>query len=239
VAPRTHRSSCSRAPVALLSLNPSLRTNEAALGAAFADERRRARYGEGDSTGWRLSRKWARTKDAGYAYWGRRLRDLREEVYPDRDEASGPETLARQILLVQFFPYASYKARAVRRVGSLPSQQYGFHLERRAIGEHRLIVILRSGRRRARRSACAACAAATAPAGPVHPQAEASDRRRFRAYHGQPSSVGDRSGVAITFGDGVRGVTEPGAKRAGRHGFCEQLANQTPAQARGRLPRRA
>ena len=56
------------APVVLLSLHPSLRTNEAALGAAFADERRRARYGESDSTGWWLSRKWARTKDVGYAY---------------------------------------------------------------------------------------------------------------------------------------------------------------------------
>lgn len=55
------------APVVLLPLNPSLRTNEAALGAAFRDERR-ARYGEGDSTGWWLSRKWARAKDAGYAY---------------------------------------------------------------------------------------------------------------------------------------------------------------------------
>lgn len=55
----THRSS--------FSLNPSLGTNEAALGAAFADERRHARYGEGDSTGWWLSRKWARTKDAGNA----------------------------------------------------------------------------------------------------------------------------------------------------------------------------
>lgn len=61
---------------------------------------------------------------------------------PDRDEASGLEALARQLLLVEFFPYASNDARAVRRIRSLPSQQYGFHLVRRAVDERRLIVIL-------------------------------------------------------------------------------------------------
>ena len=129
------------APVVLLSLIPSLLTNEAELGAPFADERRRALHGEGDSTGWWLSRKWATTKD-GHAYWASRLRDLREEVYPDRDEASGLEALARQLLLVEFFPYPSNDANAVRRIKSLPSQQYGFHLVRRAVAERRLIVIL-------------------------------------------------------------------------------------------------
>lgn len=68
------------------------------------------------------------------------------------------------------------------------------------------------GRQRARRSACAGCAAATAPAGPVHPQAEASDRRRLRAYRGPPSSVGDRPGCSYNVRRRVHRVTEAGAK---------------------------
>src|SRR5690349_4551556 len=64
------------APVVLLSLNPSGKTDDFALGLNGVDERRRAMCFADDAVGWWLSRTWEAS--GGYRYWQKRLQALRE-----------------------------------------------------------------------------------------------------------------------------------------------------------------
>ena len=94
----------------------------------------------------------------------------------------------------------------------------GFHLVRRAIDEHRLIVILRSetlwpvGIKELGDPHVQVVPPLQRRPGPVHPQAEASDRRRLRAYRGPPRRSATGLGVAITFGDGSAASLSPAQK---------------------------
>jgi hypothetical protein len=72
----------------------------------------------------------------GGAWWSQRLRPLIEEV--------GLETVARDILCVEFFPYHSHKYSQAPR---LPSQDYTLSLVQAAIDRNAVVVMLRSVRR--------------------------------------------------------------------------------------------
>jgi hypothetical protein len=79
----------------------------------------------------------------GRRWWERKLKHLFRDLGPDQDVARSK--LARSMLAVEFFPYASHRYR--HRGLSLPSQQYSFGLVRNAIKRGAVIILTRGQRR--------------------------------------------------------------------------------------------
>src|SRR4029079_17937177 len=111
----------SDAAVVLLTLNPGGRTESESYGAAFLEQCRKEMLFLSDVPFGALNPAHAATP--GYQYWDARLRRLREEV--------GRSVLLQQLLCVQSFPYQSHEYRELPEY--LPSQEFGFHLVRRAL----------------------------------------------------------------------------------------------------------
>ncbi len=70
----------------------------------------------------------------GAQWWRKRLRRL--------IEAYGADSVARSILCVEYFPYHSKEYG--RRVPSVPSQQYSFHLVASALWRGALVIVMRA-----------------------------------------------------------------------------------------------
>lgn len=79
----------------------------------------------------------------GHAWWRKRLGRLIAQC--DIDEASALHVASQNILCVEYFPYHS--TRCGRLLPFLKSQEYGFHLVRRAIRRGAVIVIMRAKER--------------------------------------------------------------------------------------------
>ena len=82
-----------------------------------------------------LDSRW--TEHAAYQYWTRRLRPLIDAV--------GIDTVARKLMVIQYFPYQSRKYRPLPE--PLPSQEYTFGLVRQACEQRKLMVVMRGERR--------------------------------------------------------------------------------------------
>lgn len=123
------------APVVLLSLNPGLSKEDAAIhaGSPFA-KRLRANHAheESDFPFYLLH---PEVEGPGRRWWDRRLRRVLE-IAPRN-------VVARRLLCIEYFPYHSVRFGARLMV---PSQEYGFHLAREAIRRRAVIIVMRSRR---------------------------------------------------------------------------------------------
>lgn len=71
---------------------------------------------------------------SGYVYWAPYLRELIVDV--------GREKVAKQLFIVEYFPYAS-RAYGFGTRTVIPSQRYSFHLVREAIKRQAIIILMR------------------------------------------------------------------------------------------------
>lgn len=72
-----------------------------------------------------------------YDWWVKKLKPLIDKA--------GAETVANKICCIELFPYHSKKYKQLK--GNIRSQEYGFHLVRKAIERNALIVIMRAKKR--------------------------------------------------------------------------------------------
>jgi hypothetical protein len=128
--PAPHQGDPDSAQVWLLMTNPGGRTNDFEVGPEFVRERRRSLTFESDFPVFSLDSRW--TTHAAYRYWTRRLRHLIKAV--------GIDTVAHQLMIVQYFPYQSREYRPLPE--PLPSQRFTFGIVRRACEQGQLMVVL-------------------------------------------------------------------------------------------------
>ncbi len=74
-------------------------------------------------------------KYEGYKWWKKKLKSL-------IDDGISIDTLRKKIMCIQYFPYHSIKYRHTQQL--LPSQEYSFHLVKKAIRLKKKIVLMRS-----------------------------------------------------------------------------------------------
>lgn len=122
------------APVVILNLNPGWSSDDAAAHAhpIFAAMTRRSLRHE--LAPYPFLHLQPKSYTPGSKWWNQRTRELASDV--------GFEPTARLIACIQYFPYHSpeYSPSTPR----LPSQEYNFHLVRKAIQQKAEIVVLRS-----------------------------------------------------------------------------------------------
>ncbi len=124
------------APVVLLNLNPgfSAKDSESHSNSTFAAVlRENLLHAELDYPFYLLN---PELPGLGYWWWERKLRRLIRDC--------GQETVARNLLCVEYFPYHSrrYQHHKLR----VPSQEYSFSLVRAAIARGSLVVLMRAKR---------------------------------------------------------------------------------------------
>lgn len=71
----------------------------------------------------------------GYSWWTKKLKPLIDR--------SSQKTVANNILCVEYFPYHSRKAANFHKYTRIPSQEYSFHLVKKAINRGALIILMR------------------------------------------------------------------------------------------------
>ena len=125
------------APVILLNLNPGFDNREVPLHSSnpvFIDlSRRNLSHGVSDYPFYLLHPQ--ASASLGQSWWKTKLREPILQV--------GLETVARNLLCVEFFPYHSKRFAGARL--KVPSQHYGFDLVRTAIARGALVVVMRGG----------------------------------------------------------------------------------------------
>jgi hypothetical protein len=126
------------APVVLLNLNPGFDNREVPLHSSdpvFIDlSRKNLSHGVSDCPFYLLHP--LASASLGQSWWKTKLREPILQV--------GLETVARNLLCVEYFPYHSRRFAGVRL--TLASQLYSFDLVRSAIARGALIVVMRGGR---------------------------------------------------------------------------------------------
>jgi hypothetical protein len=124
------------APVVVLNLNPGWHESDSALHASapFASLARRSLLHSLEPYPFLHLQPGMQT--LGARYWNRKARPL--------IEAAGFDTVAKNLLCVQYFPYHSKEYKP--SPGLIPSQQYGFALLRAAIARGADVVVMRSRR---------------------------------------------------------------------------------------------
>jgi hypothetical protein len=122
------------AEVWALTRNPAGKMDDFAYGPEFARERRHSLTFEGEHPFGPLDDRWPETE--GAEYYKTRLRPLLEAV--------GQETVARRLMVAQYFPYQSSESPGMGAV--LPSQLFTFSLVREACRDGKLFVVLHQER---------------------------------------------------------------------------------------------